>query len=321
MKETSASQTLGGKSESVPDLSISIVNWNTRDLLDDCLKSAKKSCAEIDHEIIVVDNSSSDGSADMVADKYPDVDLVRSRINLGFATANNVAFKHSRGRYFLLLNSDTIVLDDALPAMVSFMDDHPDAGAAGCKLLNQDGSLQRSCSPFPSLMTELFDALYLSKLFPKSRVFGSYAMSYWGFNETREVDFAGGSCLILRRDAVKEVGLMDESFFMYTEEADWCCRLKQKGWKVYFYPGAQIVHLGGESSKQYGSDIGLMLYSSRNQFLRKHRGRAYAAAHRGIVGLGALVRLPAGIAKEISGSGSREFVRFQSKVLRWSVLG
>ncbi|HUV03880.1 MAG TPA: glycosyltransferase family 2 protein [Armatimonadota bacterium] len=301
------------------DLSIAIASWNTRDLLDRCLESVYAASAGLAFETIVVDNASDDGSAEMVASKYPDVKLIQNKLNLGFAAACNLAFKHSVGRYFLLLNSDTVVLDGALRAMVGFMHSHPDAGAAGCRLLNPDGSLQRSCSRFPSLMTEFFDALYLSKLFPTSRLFGSYSMSYWDFDEVREVDFAGGSCLIVRREAVEEVGLLDESFFMYVEEADWCYRMWENGWKVYYFPDARVIHLGGESARRYGGDILLHLYVSRNKFIRKHRGRTAAVAHRMIVGLGAVSRLCFFGIRRLRRHELAEAVCFQWRLLKWTV--
>lgn len=303
------------------DLSIAIPSWNTRELLDQCLESVHKNSDGLLREIIVVDNDSGDGSADMVAAKYPRVRLIRNRVNVGFAGACNLAYRRSTGRYFMLLNSDTIVLDDALKAMVRFMDQHRDAGAAGCKLLNCDGSLQRSCSCFPGLLTELFDAMYLSKLFPRSRVFACYPMSFWNFDHTREVDFAGGSCLIVRREAVSEVGLLDEEYFMYTEEADWCYRMWDHGWAVYFYPGAQVTHLGGESAREFGNGIHLNLYTSRNRFILKHRGRAAASVHRLIVALGASIRLPAFGIRRVMGADMSDAISLQRSLLRWALLG
>lgn len=296
------------------DLSIAIPSWNTRELLKDCLESVYRSPGDFGFEVIIVDNASDDGSPDMVAEEFPDVKLVRNKINLGFAGACNIAFRHSLGRYFLLLNSDTIVLDNALKSMVDFMDKHQHAGVAGCKLLNYDGSLQRSCSTFPGLMSELFDALDLSKLFPKSRLFGGYAMTWWDFNNTREVDFAGGSCLIIRRDAIEEVGLLDESFFMYTEETDWCYRMWEQGWSIYYYPEARIIHLGGESARKYGNDMLLHLYISRNKFIRKHRGNGTAVLHRMIIGMGAIFRLGIfTLARRTEGAS------FQRKLFLWSL--
>lgn len=300
-------------------LSIAIASWNTVNLLDQCLESVYRTSADLDFEIIVVDNASKDGSADMVASKYPDVKLLQNRVNLGFAAACNLAFKHSEGRYFLLLNTDTIVLDNAFKALVEFMDAHADAGATGCRLLNRDGSLQRSCSEFPNLLTELFDALYLSKLFPKSKFFARYSMAYWDFNDTREVDFAGGSCLIVRRETIEEVGLLDESFFMYTEEADWCYRMQQNGWKVYFYPGAQIIHLGGESAKRSPSEMLMHLYTSRNKFIHKHYGNTTATLHRLILALGALSRLVVFKTKSLKNPDYKSYVDFHIRLLKWSV--
>lgn len=302
-------------------LSIAIPSWNTRDLLDQCLSSLYDTMSGADFEVIVIDNGSHDGSPDMVETKYPQAQVIRNPHNLGFAAACNLGFKYSTGRYFLLLNSDTIVLDGAIRRMLAFMETHPDAGLSGCRLLNGDGSLQRSCSKFPNLLTELYDALYLSKIFPRSRVFGSYAMTYWDFKETREVDFAGGSCLIARREAIEEVGLLDEGYFMYTEEADWCYRMWERNWKVYFYPGAEIIHLGGQSARRYGSDILLQLYVSRNRFLRKHSGNLTAAVHKLVVGLGALLRVIGFRLRGLLGPDQSDAVRFHGKLLRWAVGG
>ena len=145
-------------------------------------------------------------------------------------------------------------------------------------------------------------------------------MSYWDFDEVREVDFAGGSCLIVRREAIEEVGLLDEGYFMYTEEADWCYRLWQQDWKVYFYPGAQIIHLGGESARRYGNNILIRLYTSRNRFIRKHQGVAAATVHRMIVGIGAVIRLFVFGAKKLLGKGEPDAIQFQAKLLRWTLL-
>lgn len=305
----------------IVDLSIAIPSWNTRDLLAQCLESVFRGSDGLSREVIVVDNASSDGSGDMVAARYPQVHLIRNRTNVGFAGACNVAYKQSTGRYFMLLNSDTVVLEDALKSMVEFMDEHPDAGAAGCRLLNGDGSLQRSCSCFPSALTELFDALYLSKVFPRSKTFACYPMSYWDFDHVRMVDFAGGSCLIVRRETISEVGLLDEGYFMYTEEADWCYRMWDQGWAVYFYPGAQVIHLGGESAQKYGNGLGLNLYTSRNRFILKHRGRRAAFTHRMVVALGASLRLPAFALLRLVRAGAADGIALQGKVLKWALVG
>jgi len=303
------------------DASIAIVNWNTCDLLDQCLRSLYETSTGFDFETIVVDNASEDESVSMVKAKYPNVHLIQNKVNLGFATGCNIAFKHSQGRYFILLNSDTIVLENALGKLVEFMNSHRRVGVTGCRLLNQDGTLQRSASCYPDLLTELFDALYLSKLFPQSRLFGRYAMTYWDFEDTREVDFVGGSCMIVRRDAIEEVGLLDEDYFMYTEEADWCYRFFMHDWKIYYYPKARIIHLGGQSSNRYGNDILVHLYSSRNRFISKHYGHMAAAMHKSIIVLGAVLRLPIFEAMKLMKKGDPNGSSFQIKLLKWAFQG
>jgi GT2 family glycosyltransferase len=304
------------------DLSIAIVNWNTRDMLRDCLASVYKNLDDLKAEVIVVDNGSRDGSPAMVHKEFPQVRLIESKDNLGFTKANNLAYWHSVGKYFLLLNSDTIVLPRALSRLVRFLDEHSGAGAAGCKLLNGDGSLQRSCSPFPTPATELFDALYLSKLFPKSRVFGSYAMSYWDFDSIREVDFAGGSCLMLRREALEQVGLLDEGFFMYSEEADLCFRLKKHHWKVYFVPDVSIVHFGGQSSKLDTKRTSVELYRSKYRFMKKHYGTVAAVSYKGVVALSSVLRMVALMPRVLRGenkSVDKERLVVQAKLFTWAV--
>ena len=300
-------------------LSIAIVNWNTRDLLYHCLESVFENLDGIESEVIVVDNGSTDGSADVVRDVFPQVKLIETGENLGFAKANNVAYRHATGEYFLLLNSDTIVLTGALSTLVKFLDEHPDAGAVGAKLFNGDGTLQRSCSPFPTPLTELFDALYLSKIFPNTRLFGRFSMSYWDFNEVRKVDFAGGSCLLLRRNALEDIGLLDEGYFMYTEEADLCYRLKQNGWAVYFEPQAWIIHYGGQSSRLDVNRTSVQLCQSKYRFMRKHYGLASAVLYRGIVALASVVRLAAWVPKMFASPVYKDKITVQSKLISWAV--
>jgi GT2 family glycosyltransferase len=304
-------------------LSIAIVSWNTRDLLRDCLSSVFENLDNLKAEVVVVDNGSTDGSAEMVRNEFPQVNLVEAGENLGFTRANNLAYKLSNGKYFLLLNSDTVVLPDALSRMLRFMEAYPVAGAVGCRLLNGDGTLQRSCSCFPTVTTELFDALYLSKLFPKSQIFGKGAMSYWDFSSIREVEFAGGSCLMLRRTALEVVGLLDEKFFMYSEEIDLCYRLKCNDWKVFFIPDARVIHYGGQSSKLDVNRTSVELCRSKYKFMRKHYGLASATAYRTVVLLSSGARLMVWGAKSIFGSNKhiyRQKVSVQGRLLSWAVI-
>jgi GT2 family glycosyltransferase len=242
------------------DLSIIIVNWNTRDLLAQCLQSIYDTVSNLDFEVIVVDNASSDGSQAMIRQRFPQVCLIESDQNVGFARANNQALTVSRGRYFLLLNSDTIVLPHALEKMVQFADAHAESGIIGCRLLNSDGSLQKSWASFPTFWSEV-----LGRNFRARRQVEEESLAY-------EVDWIGGACLLVRPAAINEVGLLDESFFMYSEETDWCFRMKRHGWRVYYLASAEIVHLGGGSASRTSASQLVRLYENKIRFFNKHYG-------------------------------------------------
>jgi len=217
-------------------VSIIILSWNTKQLLRNCLKSLKGMVVEI----IVVDNGSTDGSPAMVAKEFPQVKLIRNKKNLGFGAANNQGMKAAEGDYLLLLNSDTVVKDEAPLKMATFLAKHPEAGAVGCRLLNSDGSLQPSAGPFPDLKVSvvmLFLEHWLKNLTRAS------------FSKITEVDWVMGAALMVRREVIKKTGWMDEGIFMYMDEVEWCYRIKKAGFKVFFYPEAEIVHLFGGSSK------------------------------------------------------------------------
>jgi GT2 family glycosyltransferase len=276
------------------DLSIVIVNWNTREFLSRCLRSVYDTTLDLDFEVIVVDNGSADGSQEMVQQEFPGVSLIANTENKGFAKANNQAIRRSRGRYVLLLNSDAFVRENTIEHTVAFMDGHPEAGMAGCKLLFEDGRLQPSCYSFPTLFTEFFIAVGLDRLFPKSRLFGKYGMTYWDFDDIREVDVILGAFMLVRATAVDEVGLMDERYFMYSEEVDWCYRFREKGWKIYFYPHVEAVHLGGGSTRRVRAEMLIRLYGSRIEFFRKHHGRLSACLLKLVIGFNCLLRIGPG---------------------------
>ncbi|MHC4083588.1 MAG: glycosyltransferase family 2 protein [Planctomycetota bacterium] len=254
------------------DVSIIIVSWNTRDILYGCLKSIIEQEKEIDYEVIVIDNSSKDGSAKMVKKNFPSVILIENSKNHGFAAANNKGIAITKGRYVLLLNSDTIILNDAISKTVSFADNNPDAAVVGCKVLNEDGSLQPTCFMFPSVLNMLLSSTYMYKLFPKSRFFGREEIGWWDRDTVREVNVVTGCFMLVRREAIDTVGVMDERFFMYGEETDWCYRFKQAGWKMIFTPDAEIIHLGGRSTVQKSADMIVQLRLSILKFIRKHHG-------------------------------------------------
>jgi GT2 family glycosyltransferase len=276
------------------DLSIVIVNWNTRDLLARCLQAVNDTTRDLDFETIVVDNASSDDSVAMVEELYPQVRVVANSENVGFGRANNQAVSWARGRYLLLLNPDAFVHEGTVERLVGFMDAHPDAGAAGCRLFYEDGTLQRSCAAFPTVATELWAALWLDKLFPAHPVFGKYLMTYWDMGDVREVDSLLGACLILRREAIDKTGLFDEQFFMYSEEVDLCMRLKRAGWKIYFVADAEATHTWGGSARKIQAESFLRLFKSRVLFFRKHYGRSTAWLYKLVLLLRSFLRVAVG---------------------------
>lgn len=269
------------------DLSIIIVSWNTRDLLAHCLSSIFTHPPPGKFEVIVVDNASVDGTAAMVRERFPWVRLMAMERNLGFAAANNRAIETGQGRYLLLLNPDTIVQSGALIALVDFMDKTPDAGAAGSLLLNSDGTLQISCYPVPTLGRELWRLFHLDRLSPRA----VYPMADWAADVPRAVDTIQGASFMVRRDVLHRTGSLDESFFMYSEEVDWCLRIRSAGWKIYWVPDSRVVHHGGQSSSQVQSKMFLQLYRGKLTFFRKHYGRISGLLYKGELFIAAIARI------------------------------
>ena len=257
-----------------PDISIVIVNWNTREMLRDCLRSIVDQ-TERPHEIIVVDNASSDGSAEMVSREFPTVILIANDNNRGFAAANNQGMRISRGRYVLLLNPDTIVLDRAIDVMVSWCDEHPEVGCAGCQVLEAEDRIQRTCfadiGPLNLLLIEI--GLYRAPF--ARRVFGRPEYAWWDRRSERDVDVVSGMFMLVPKRVVEEVGLLDEAFFVYAEEADWCRRIRQAGHRCTFTPVARILHRdgGGKSTAQIRPRMYVQLQRSKLVYARKHHGR------------------------------------------------
>jgi GT2 family glycosyltransferase len=274
------------------NVSIIVVNWNTKSLLRDCLTSVYKQSQGIDFEIIVVDNASTDGSREMIRNDFPKVVLIENTKNRGFAAANNQGMAIAKGRYVLLLNSDTIVLDNCIANIISFADTHPRAGVIGCRVLNSDCTLQSTCFMFPSVLNLLLSSSYLYKIFPKSRFFGRELMTWWNANDVREVDIVKGCFMLVRREAIEKVGGLDESFFMYAEETDWCYRFRKCGWKVMFAPVGEIIHYGGQSTTQIPVAMIVQLRLSILKFIKKHYGWPSHVIARFLVALFFAVRLP-----------------------------
>ena len=274
------------------DVSIIIINWNTKEILRDCIESVYEQAGDVDYEIIVVDNASTDGSREMIRDEFKQVVLIGNTENRGFAAANNQGMAIAKGRYVLLLNSDTVVLKNSIANTVRFADENPKAAVTGCRILNPDGTLQLTCFMFPSVLNMFLSSTYLYKLFPKSRFFGRELMTWWDGSDVRQVDVMAGCFMLVRRDAIDQVGVMDERFFMYAEETDWCYRFKKNGWGVMFTPAGQIIHLGGQSAAKKPIAMIVQLRLSILMFIRKHHGWLVYWVARILTALFFAVRLP-----------------------------
>lgn len=251
-------------------LSVIIVSYNVADLLRDCLVSVHASRG-VDHEVWVVDNCSSDGSADMVRRDFPDVHVIESTRNGGYAYANNLALRQATGDYLLLLNPDTVVPPNALAEMVACMDDRPDVGLAGPKLVREDGSLDLACRrSFPSPVVSFYRMVGLSKRFPKSRRFGRYNLTYLDPDQETEVDSVVGAFMLVRRSAVEQVGFLDETFFLYGEDLDWAMRIKRAGWRAIYNPRVTVLHRKAGSSSGDIRRATMEFYRSMLIFYKKH---------------------------------------------------
>jgi hypothetical protein len=262
------------------DLSISIVNHNNKECLAACLESIYIHAPDLRFEVIVVDNGSSDGSTEFVRQAFPLATVIENSENRGFVRANNQGIRASQGRYVLSLNNDAIIRDGTLGGLVQFMNEHPDVGVCGPKVLNQDGSFQYQCRrSFPTISSSLFYFLKLHRLFPASERFGRYLMTHRDCDEGGQVDSVSGCCLMVRREVIEKVGVLDENFVMYGDDLDWCYRIKQAGWKVWYVPDVQIVHLGGQSSRRLPGKCIVWFYRAMVIFYRKH----YAPRHTFVV--------------------------------------
>lgn len=258
----------------LPDVSIILVSWNTRDLLLACLASLPDAIGSLHADIWVIDNASSDDSVTEVQTRYPDVKLITNAQNVGFAAANNQAIAASTGRYVLLLNSDTVAHPNVIQQLVRRADAQSRLGCAGPMLLNPDGSFQASFYDFPSLRSEWLNVSGLGR-----RIYGRWYPSYppQQSQHPRYVDWLPGACLLVRRATIEQVGSMDERYFMYNEETDWCLRMRRAGWEIWYEPAARIIHYGGQSTRQVRHEMVRALYRSKVRFFRKHYGSIPAA--------------------------------------------
>lgn len=253
------------------DISIIIVNYNVKEFLLNLLGSLDKSLKNIRSEIIVVDNASEDGSIEAVQQKYPGVKLIANNKNVGFGAANNQGMKIAQGKFIVLINPDTIVKEDTFSTLLKFFEEHDDAGMAGCKVLNPDGSLQLPCRrSFPGPWTSFTKIVGLSKLFPNSRLFARYNLTYLDENDTYEVDAISGSFMMLRKEVYEKTNGFDPQFFMYGEDLDLCYRTQKAGYKVYYVHSTEIIHYKGESTKRSSLDETKVFYDAMHLFVKKH---------------------------------------------------
>jgi len=262
------------------ELGVCIVNWNTCELLDRCLRSIRAQAGDLSVDVIVVDNASTDGSADMVRAQHPWARLIANSENRYYAAANNQGLRELQAPLKLLLNPDIEVHPGSLQTLVRFMQDHPQAGAVAPRLREPDGTIQRSCRAFPTPDIVLYEALGLSRLFPRSRTFGKYRMGWWDYGDTRRVPQPMASALLLRDAALEQIGLFDEQFPMFFNDVDLCRRLWDAGWEVWFTPQAEMTHLGGAATRQARREMIVASHRSFVRYYQKHfRGRVCALCY------------------------------------------
>ena len=276
------------------DLTISIVNYNTREMLDLCLSKIISQRSPITFEVIVIDNSSSDGSVEMVKKKYPQVFLVENNTNRYFSAAHNQAFKHSTGRYFLIMNSDILITETTLPEMINFMDRYPDAGAASCIQKDQSSELWMTCWNFPTVMGVLATHWIGVHLFPNSKIRKKAAMTDWDRLSTRSVDVVEDAFMFVRRESFEKLGGYDESLLLYYTEQDICLRLKHAGWKIYHNSATWVTHYREfTSNKQSSCEIWRLRRRDMYVYFKKHHGMIAASFLYLFYFLDSLIRVPA----------------------------
>jgi N-acetylglucosaminyl-diphospho-decaprenol L-rhamnosyltransferase len=251
------------------ETSVVVVTYNALPWIEQCLESVRG------HETIVVDHGSTDGTVELVRERFPEARLLEQE-NKGLGGGSNAGMRAASGDYYLLLNSDAWALGDAVEKLTAFAESRPDAAVVGPKLLNPDGSLQRSVRGFPTLWRLATEYFFLRKLAPRTRALNAFYGARFDHDEVREAEFLMGACLLVRREAADTVGLFDEDFFMFSEETDWLYRFRQAGWKVLFYPGAEFVHVGGATTSQNWGPMYREQLRGHLRFLAKHRGRREA---------------------------------------------
>jgi hypothetical protein len=298
------------------DLSVVIVGWNARHYLELCLRSLTEAPLRRSMEILVVDNASTDGSAEMIEARFPQVKLIRNTENLGFSKGNNVGIRQCQGRYIALVNPDVIVLPGCLDALADFLDQNPKVGNVGPRVLNPDGTLQSSCRRFPTLWNNFCTATSLASLFKNSRFFAGEHMFFFPHDRTLAVDVLVGCFSMIRREAFEAVGLLDEGLFMYGDDVDWCRRCWRAGWQVVFFPGAQAIHDRGKITAPYPIRFAVAQQRSVLYYWKKHHGRLGLWGIRSVLFLHHLVRYLFGAASRLVKSSKSQSNDDRSQVVR-----
>ncbi|NLF66706.1 MAG: glycosyltransferase family 2 protein [Chloroflexi bacterium] len=299
------------------DLTIVVVSWNVRDLLRGCLASIDRGRGDLALQVIVVDSASTDSSAEMVAAEFPWVELIASAENVGFPAGNNLGLVRARGRHVFLLNPDTEVIGDALSTLVAYLDAHPDVGVVGPQLLNADGTVQSSRRRFPTLATAFFESTWLERLAPR-RLLDRYYVLDRPDGETSDVDWVVGAALMVRQSVVQQVGALDAAYFMYSEELDWCRRIRDAGWRVVYLPAAQVVHHYGKSSEQAVTARHINFQRAKLRYFRKYHGWLVCAVLRLYLLAGYLVQIGVEGAKGLL--GHKRALRRQRIASYWAVV-
>ncbi len=300
------------------DLSIIIVNWNSKDFLRRCLDSIATEPHPFEWEVLVVDSGSRDGCDLMLKEEFPSVRFFQAE-NIGFARSNNLAFAQAKGEFVLFLNPDTEMAKGALDSMFSAIQRLPQAGVVGCKLLNTDGTIQSSCiKAFPSLLNQMLDTEFLQKLFPRAKLWGMAALHDAG-ESVAEVDVISGACMLLRRDIFKQLGMFTEAYFMYSEDVDLCFKSKAAGHKNYFVPKSVVVHHGGASSAQTttSSFSSVLMLESRWRFFRRTRSEMYAWLYRIEMTLVCFSRIMLAVLSSPLGLIFNRFARWKQIIGKW----
>lgn len=306
------------------DVSVIVVSYNTRALTLQCLRSIYAETRQSSLEVLVIDNASADGSAQAIAREYPQVTLIANGANRGFAAANNQGLKLARGRYVLLLNPDTIVLERAIDRTLAFADQHPECAVVGCQVLENLDTVQRTCFAFQTPLNLFLAFSGLGRLFPRCRWLARPQMSWWARDSVREVDVVSGMFMLVRSSAIRQVGLMDEDYFVYGEEADWCYRFRRAGWRCCFAPVAQIVHLDGGNKSTDQRSLAMYVQNQKSVLLfnRKHYGRGAYYAAKGVYIVAMLIRIGGWGIQALRGRvEARHRTRQAAAALRYHLLG